>query len=465
MLDINKVKQCYMRFKKNQAYYLIIDKYYFGNTDELKSSLYLPNRSNSRIKTNFVAKIVDDESLYSFGNKVTYKAIDESQKDAINYIHYYLKNNGAGYDNSNGKRLVEFRLGYELSYLTEKGIFKNKYINPLEGDIWLDEYDEPEFFIYVHTKNQLRPPEQNSKLYDFIDVYDDKYVYYLDDGFNIIDTKAHNMGDLPIGVGMVDNVRYTEQNGYIEGDKTIFRNIKTLQDAIEQNCSDITQEITDFHNAILKFYGIDLEDQIDKDGKVILGADGQPLKKEPLLGQNSILYFNDKQKEDAEWLIKNINDSFIKNTRDDFKDLIYTLTSHVDSNEKMVSNISGIALRSKLQTLEAKVKSNENAMEDIIRTRLKCLFNWLRLTKNLDFDENLISIEFTPCVPQDIQMLSQIISQIPHDVVSNETKRGLLPFINNVEEEQERIDREDELKLNNIDFNNSNNNLGDNNDE
>ena len=454
-LDINKVKQCYMRFKKNQPYYLLIDQYYFGNTDELKSKNYIPNRSNMRVKTNFISKLVDDEALYSFGNKVSFKAIDESQKDAIYYINYYLKNNGAGYDDAAGKRLVEFHLGYEINYINKRGQFKNIFVNPLEGDIWLDEYNEPEFFIYVHTKNVVRPPEKKNKLVDFIDVYDDKYVYYLDDGFNIINSKAHNLGTLPVGVGIVDNVRYTTDNGYIEGDKTIFRTVKSLQYAIEQNCSDIAQEITDFHNAILKFYGIELEDAIDAEGNVILGADGQPLKKEPIIGQNSVLYFNDKQKEDAEWLIKNINDSFIKNTRDDFKDLIYTLTSHVDNNEKMQSNLSGVALRSKLQCLEAKVKSNENAMEDIIRTRLRCLFNWLRLTTNgkLNFDENLISIEFTPCVPQDIQMLSQIISQIPHDVVSNETKRGLLPFINNVEEEQARIDRENKAKLSEIDFN------------
>lgn len=454
-LDINKVKQCYTRFKKNQSYYLLMDQYYFGNTDELKPVNIVPNRSNSRVKTNFIQKLVDEEALYSFGNKVTYKAIDESQKDAIYYINYYFKNNGAGYDDSAGKRLVEFHLGYELSYINKKGQFKNIYINPLEGDLWLDEYNEPEFFIYIHTKNELRPPEQNPKLYDYIDVYDDKYVYYLNDGFNIIETKAHNLGTLPVGYGVVDNVRYTTDNGYIEGDKTIFRTVKSLQDAIEQNCSDITQEITDFHNAILKFYGIELEDATDNDGNIIYGADGQPLKKEPIIGSNSVLYFTDKQKEDAEWLIKNINDSFIKNTRDDFKDLIYTLTSHIDNNEKMVSNLSGVSLRSKLQSLEAKVKSNENAMEDILRSRLRCLFNWLRLTTNgkLNFDENLISIEFTPCVPQDIQMLSQIISQIPHDVVSNETKRGLLPFINNVEEEQARIDRENKSKLSEIDFN------------
>lgn len=332
-LDIEDVKECYARYRNNLDYYLELDKVYFGNTKELKPAINVPNRSNARIKTNFVQKLVDEEALYSFGNKVTYKALDERHKGAIPLIDYHLKGNGAGYDDGAGKRLVEFHLGYEISFITEDNKFKNLYLNPLNSDIWVNEYNVPKFFIYVHSKNVIRPPRKKPKLVDFIDVYDNKYVYYLDEAFNIISIKAHNMGTLPVGYGVVDNVRYTEENGYIEGDKTIYRTIKTLQLAIEQNCSDITQEITDFHNAILKFYGIDLEDEVDENGQVVLGDDGIPLKKEPIVGDNAILYFENKEA-NAEWLIKNINDSFIKNTRDDFKDLIFTLTSHIDNNEK-----------------------------------------------------------------------------------------------------------------------------------
>ena len=428
MLDIVKVKKCYEEYKEKRPYYKKIDEYYYGNTDELKKTGYLPNRSNARVRTNFIQKLVDEEALYSFGNKVTFKAIDESQKDALNIISYHMKNNSASYDISVGKRLIEFNLGYEISYINKEGKFRNKWVTPLEGNVALDEYGDVEFFIYIHKRGDK----------DYIDVYDYDYVYYLDENLNILETKAHNMGTIPVGVAMVDMVRYTEKNGYIEGDKTIFRTIKSLQDAIEQNLSDITQEITDFHNAILKFYGIDLN------GAVKVDALGRPIKREPILGHNSVLYFNDKTKENAEWLIKDINDTFIKNTRDDMKDLIYTLTNHIDNNEKLSSNLSGIALRSKLQCLEARVKSNESAMEDIIRKRLQCLFNYLRTLSLGDYDENLISIEFTPCVPQDVSMIADVISKLPHEVLSNETKRSLLPYVNNVQAEQERIDAEKE---------------------
>lgn len=448
-MDLAKIKKTYEDFKVKRLYYLEIDKYYYGNTSALKQDAYIPGRSNARVKTNFIQKLVDEEAMYSFGNKVTFKAIEESHKQALNLISYYFKNNGAGYDGSSGKRLIQFNLGYEINYLTADKKFKSKWISPLDGAAYFNEYDEMEYFLYIHTV------KENNKLVDRIDIYDNKYVYYLDNDLNeITAAKAHNFGTIPIGVAMVDKVSYTEENGYIEGDKTIYRTIRTLQDNIEQNLSDITQEITDFHNAILKFYGITLEDKLDTEGEVIVGADGRPLKQEPILGSNSILYFEDKTKEDAEWLIKDINDTFIKNTRDDMKDLIYTLTNHIDNNEKMQSNLSGIALRSKLQSLEARVKANEAAMEDVIRKRIQCLFNYLRLIGKGDFDENLISIEFTPCVPQDVAVIADVISKIPHEVLSYETKRSMLPGVNNVESEQARIDAEKKAAEPQIDLNN-----------
>ncbi|NSA01116.1 hypothetical protein FHU26_001550 [Clostridium beijerinckii] len=62
-LDIEDVKECYARYRNNLDYYLELDKVYFGNTKELKPAINVPNRSNARIKTNFVQKLVDEEAL------------------------------------------------------------------------------------------------------------------------------------------------------------------------------------------------------------------------------------------------------------------------------------------------------------------------------------------------------------------------------------------------------------------
>ena len=81
-------------------------------------------------------------------------------------------------------------------------------------------------------------------------------------------------------------------------------------------------------------------------------------------------------------------------------------------------------------------------MANIIKTRLKCLFRFLDLTESKEYDENLIKIQFTPSIPQDLVNIADIISKIPHEVLSNKSKREMLPNINNSDSEQDQIDKE-----------------------
>ena len=85
---------------------------------------------------------------------------------------------------------------------------------------------------------------------------------------------------------------------------------------------------------------------------------------------------------------------------------------------------------------------NEKAMKNIIKTRLKCMFKFLYLTASKSYDPNMVNIQFTPNVPQDIAVIADVIAKIPHDVLSNESKRAMLPNINNIKGEQDRIDNE-----------------------
>ena len=100
--------------------------------------------------------------------------------------------------------------------------------------------------------------------------------------------------------------------------------------------------------------------------------------------------------------------------------------------------------------LEAKCKVNVNAMQDIIETRLKCLFSYLSNLKKGDYDYKKVKITFSPCIPVDEAQLADIISKLPQDVVSNYTKRSWLPRIDNPKEEQKRINKEKEDEINQL---------------
>ncbi len=432
MLDIEAVKQCYTEYQDNYLHYEKIDMYYYANTDEMKTSNPVQGRSKAKVVDNFFQGFVDKEALYSFGNAITYsynEKLDESIADVIREN----TNNRMNHDSSLGQRLIEFGLVYELNFIGKNG-FKSKIVTPMQGNMFYDEYDEEQFFIYVHSKDGVE---------NYIDVYDDKYVYYLTPSFVELSHKEHGFNCIPVGVGMIGNNKYSIKKGYVEGDKTIYRMVKTNQDAYSQTKSCMTQEIIDFRNAILKTYGIKLRDKLDEEtGKPILDSHGQPLKEEPVLNDTKMLHFKDKKVSDAEWLIKDINDTFIMNMLKVYRDDMHTLTCHVDCNEKMQSNLSGQALRARLQALESKCTQNSQAMHDIIIKRLQCLFYYLSDIRKGNYDYKKVKVEFTVCIPIDDGVIADMISKIPHEVVSNFTKRSWLPKVNNPKKEQEIINEE-----------------------
>lgn len=431
---IGLVRLCHGVYSKKLQYYDKINAYYYGNTDSLANFKPMPGRSNLKPRTNFIQKLVDEEASYSFGNKITYTSKDNN-RDVINDIDYILSGYKADYDINLGIELIKYGVCYEINY-RKNGKFKSKTVTPLNGYMFLDEDDDPVCFLHIYKK------KFDTK--EYIDVYTNKYIYHFDSSFKEISKPTpHFFGIVPVGIGMIGGNSYNDDRGYIEGDKTIYRTIKTLQDAFETNLGDSASEVSDIRNAILKVFNIALEDELDEKGN----PTGK--KKEPILRNNIIMYLNGEgeSKPDAEWLIKNINDVFIRNTRNDIKDLMYVLTSHIDSNEKLQSNLSGVALRSRLQSLESKCSNNAKAFENILRIRLQCMFNYLAMTQGKKYDVNLIEIKFTPNVPVDEDRIADRIAKISHDVVSNETKRSWLASVSNPVSEQLKIDEENKKSM------------------
>ncbi len=454
MEQLELIHKCYDDYISKKGHYDEINRYYYGNTDSLSKFKPREGRSNLKVNTNFEQKMIDEEAQYSFGNDITYSSTT-GDKQCIEDIKYNLKNNAADHDNSLGIELVKMGVAYEINYYEKisetEYEFYNKIVSALDGYMYFED-DEPKFFLRMFKK-QL--DENKGKVY--VDVYSKEGVYHYDTTFtNEVEPMTPNLlGIFPVGYGVIGGKMYTNERGYVEGDKTIHRTTKTLQDAFETNFSDVVCEISDLRNAILKMYGIEAEDELDDKGNPKVDeTTGKTIKKAPIVKDNCILLFGDKTSQDAEWLIKNINDTFIKNTRDDIKELIYALNSHIDNNEKMQSNLSGIALRSRLQSLESKCGMNEKAMINILKTRLKCLFRFLFLTQSRNYDVNTIDIKFTPKVPTDITSIADMISKlVTSGVVSKETLRGLLPFIDNPVNEGKKVKQElkDELPGSSLD--------------
>lgn len=389
-------------------------EYYKGNTDAIANYQMVTDRSNLKINLNYIKKFIKEEVSYSVGNPIIYES-RTSNKEFISDIDYILGSWESNHDSDLMKYLLIFTGVYELYFINADGEFKSKIVKPTDGFGFKDNDGNILFFINIRTDVIT----QNK----FLDVYTDAFIYHFDTDFNMTGPATINIfGKVPVAVGQLT---------YENTNDSLYKDIKGLQDAFETNLSDISNEISDFRNAYLSLIGAQLKKE-----------DAAAMKK---LG---ILELPDGGK--AEWLIKNINDTFIQNTLNNYEDKMYQLACHINANEKMQSNTSSLALRARLNSLENKCTLNEGAHKDMIKTRIKFLCKFLNIKQNKDYDPNDIKTKYTANIPQDDLMMAQIFSQTPAGTISKQTARGQFTFVDNPEKEGELCEQEQQEELNTL---------------
>ncbi|WP_236894743.1 phage portal protein [Clostridium beijerinckii] len=410
-----------------QSRKILYDKMYdyciVGETDAYREYKRNPKRSNLKIKVNFIKKFIMEEVAYLVSNKITYGSKSDN-KNIIDYIEYKTAHWDENHEENVLRDMLSFGSVYELYYTTEKNnelFFNAKVVSPRDGYILEDDFGNISMFLRFYKK------KFDTKQY--IDIYTPDYIYHVDESFNKIDESTPNrFGEVPVRVGVVS--KYKEQD-------TLFNELKDLQDAFCTNLSDIVNEISDYRLAYLLFSGcqIDVKNK-DKDGKTQLDY----LKEKGAISVDAA--------GKVSFITKEINDTAVQNTLNTLKKTMYELSNHIDTNEKMQSNLSGSALRNRLIGLEQRIKNSEGSMKNIIKGRLYFMFKLFNKLENLNYDYRDIETKFTLNIPQDDLTIAQVISQIPDGVLSKATMRTLFSFIFNSEREQKLIDAEKQKELN-----------------
>ena len=419
-LNLNNAEHLELVKKVNGSYYVFKNiyekmyRYYKGDTDAIRKYLFVTERSNLKINTNYIKKFIKEEVAYTLGNDITY----ESRSDDVNIIKdidYYTAHWNELHDTDLMKYLIIFTKVYELYYIDDNADFCSRIIKPTEGYAYYDEASKKVLFFIHSFKNDF--DKENS----YIDVYTSDKIYHFDNKFNEVSAPSINIfGEVPVSIGELTDEGY---------DDSLYNDLKGLQDAFETNLSDIGNEISDFRNAYLLFKNCQIDEE-DVTNMKKLGVIQLP-----------------GEKADAEWLIKNINDTFIQNTLNRYIDTMYQLACHINHNEKMQSNLSGVALRSRLIILENKCSLQIKAHKNMIKNRLRFLFMYLDKRKNKNYDYKDVKALYTPNIPIDDLSTAQMISQIPEGIISKDTARGRFSFINNTVAEAEKVKKEQQEEI------------------
>jgi SPP1 family phage portal protein len=412
------VKKTYGSYYVFKNIYEKMYKYFKGDTDAIRKYLFVTERSNLKVNANYIKKFIKEEVAYTLGNSITYESRNGNE-DVIKDIEYYTAHWNELHDTDLMKYLLIFTQVYELYYIDDNVDFCSKIIKPTDGYAYYDNSSGKVLFFIHAFKNDF------DTVNSYVDVYTTDKIYHFDNKFNEIAAPTQNIfGEVPVTIG-----KLTEE-GY---EDSLYSDIKGLQDAFETNLSDVGNEISDFRNAYLLFKNA----QVDKD-------DIPDMKK---LG---VIQFP-QAGGDAAWLIKNINDTFIQNTLDRYEDTMYQIACHINHNEKLQSNLSGITLRSRLIVLENKCNLEIKAHKNIVKNRLRFLFKYLDIKKNKKYDFKDIKALYTPNIPSDDLATAQMLAQVPDGIISKDTARSLFSFINNKVAEAEKVKKElnEEIDLGN----------------
>lgn len=410
--DMKLIKKAYGNYYSQRNIYNKMYEYYKGNTDAIKNYKFVTKRSNLKANVNFLKKFIKEEVSYTVGNPITYES-KSGNTDVINDIDYNTSHWDENHDSDLMKYLLIFSKVYELYYINSNNEFCSKIIKPTEGYAYVDSITGEVLFFIRSYKNEF-----DTNIY--IDLYTKDCIYHYDKHFIEIKKPTVNIFDeVPVSVGKLSLEEYED---------SIYKDLKGLQDAYETNLSDICNEISDFRSAYMTFIGCQLdEDKVDK------------------MKELGILNITKDGK--IEWLIKNINDTFIQNTLNTVEDKMYQISCHINHNEKMQSNLSGLALRSRLIALENKCSLDQKSHSNIVKNRLRFLFRFLNILKNKNYDYKDIKRLYTPNIPADDQSTAQMLSQAPGGVISKDTARGLFSFITNKVVEKEKVEKEEQELL------------------
>ena len=144
---------------------------------------------------------------------------------------------------------------------------------------------------------------------------------------------------------------------------------------------------------------------------------------------------------DVQWLLKEVSDTGLENYKSRLKEDIHTMAEvpHL-CDESFGGNLSGVAISYKLWGLEQLCSMKERKFKKGIQRRLRLITNILNILGS-NYDYRDIGMKFRRNRPQNDLETAQIVTMLANDL-SRETRLQMLPSVDNVQEELERIQKE-----------------------
>ena len=414
-MDIREIIQMHLKDAKHKKR---LKAYYRGKHDILDKPTRAAGAPNNMIVANYCEYISNMSTGFFLGQPVAYSSASEdaAQVDALFEIFRY--NDEAVHNLELAEEASITGEAYEILYIDSDARIRFASI-PSDQVILVYDNTLEENMLYAIRHYRVYNLDQVTYR-EFVDVYDPwtvtKYSYNEGRMDRIGEPSPHRFGDVPI----VEYPNNKQRRGDFEG-------VMTLVDAYNKAQSLTLDDMEDFTDAFLILRGMG-------------GTNDDDVKE---LRKNKVIEV-DGPDCGAEWLIKELNDTYIENIKTRLQKDIHKFSNIPDmSDESFTGNTSGVAIKYKLIGLEQVRSRKERGFKKGLQRRIELIGNVMQLKGGTKIDFRDIEITFTANIPANVQELAQIVGQLD-GLVSHKRLLSLLPFVDDPAKELEELDKEKE---------------------
>lgn len=369
-------------------------------------------KPDNRIAVNFAKYITDTMNGFFIGIPIKVSSKDNSVDDYINYLDVY---NDQDDNNAELAKIMKiYGRGYEMYYVDEEGNVGITYLDPMES-----------FMIY--DESILMRPRYFVRIYKDIDgirhgsISNETTVQYFDINgglhFRTDEEKVHGFD----GVPATEYIENSERQG-------IFESVLSMIDAYNKALSEKANDVDYFADAYMKILGAKLSEpelEAIRDMR-ILNFEGE-----------------DGSKIIADFMSKPSADTTQENLLERIERLIFLISMVANINDENFGTSSGIALKYKLQSMNNLAKTEERKFTSGMNQRYKLIFS--NPVSGMKADDWLkVDIKFTRNFPANELEESQIAGNLS-GITSKETQLKVLSVVDNVNDELDKIKKENEL--------------------
>ena len=376
------------------------------------------SKPNNKIANAYASYITDTLVGYFIGEPISYTSNDDVLLQDLSMIFEY--NDEADENAELAKNASIYGVAYEMLYLSEEDkMIRFKALNPKEIIPIFDKTVEQNLMAVIRYYDDYNVVDD--KTYTLVEVIDGAMVrrYKMDNSFLLLEEYPHYFGMVPVAI--------YKNNEEERGD---FEAVISLIDAYDKMESDTLNDFEYFVDAYLALYGFTAEPE-----------DVAQMK------ENRILLMDEGTS--AEWLIKQTSDTYVENMKNRLDADIHKFAKCPNMADKeFASNASGVAIKFKLLGTENLVSIKERKFKRGLQQRLE-LMSMINSVLREGFDWRGIDIIFTRNVPSNDTDIANMVNTL-RDIVSEETLLAQIPFVEDVQDELERLkqEREENKELN-----------------